>query len=73
MPARLLPAVGGPGVEPGVALAADHLVRVVLLGQQAEGGLDHAAAEAEDQVEGGLWKRGKMNSLIFIQCLTRES
>ena len=30
--ARLLPAVGGPGVQPGVADAADHLVAVVLLG-----------------------------------------
>ena len=54
MPARLLPAVGGPGVEPGVALAADHLVRVVLLGQEAQGGLDHAAAQAQNQMEGGL-------------------
>ena len=30
--ARLLPAVHGPGVEPGIAHAADHLVAVVLQG-----------------------------------------
>ena len=54
MSALLLPAVGGPGVEARVALATDHLVRVVFLGQQAEGGLDHAAAEAKDQVESRL-------------------
>ena len=54
MAAALLPAVGGPGVEPGVALAADHLVRIVLLGQEPEGGLDDASPEPEDQVKGGL-------------------
>merc|ERR1712156_795897 len=52
--ARLLPAVGGPGMEAGVALAADHLVRVVLLRQQAQGRLDHAAAQAQHQVQGRL-------------------
>merc|ERR1712241_186971 len=52
--ARFLPAVGGPGVEAGVALAADHLVRVVLLRQQAQGRLDHAAAQAQHQVQGRL-------------------
>ena len=56
MSAGLLAAVGGAGVEAGVALAADHLVGVVLLGQDAEGGLDHTTTEAEHQVKGGLWK-----------------
>ena len=54
---RLLPAVGGPGVEAGVALAADHLVRVVLLRQQAQGRLDHAASQAQHQVQGRLCNR----------------
>ena len=54
MPTGLLPAVGGPGVQPGVALPADHLVTVVLLGQQTEGGLDDPTPQPEDQVEGGL-------------------
>ena len=60
MTALLLSAVGGPGVEAGVALAADHLVRVVLLRQQAQGRLDHAAAQAQHQVQGRLCKRGRI-------------
>jgi hypothetical protein len=43
----LLAAVGGPGVEPGVALPADHLVAVVLLGQQTQGGLDNSSTQTE--------------------------
>ena len=54
MSAGLLPAVHGPRVEPGVADAADHLVAVVLLGQDPKAGLDDAAPESEHQVEGGL-------------------
>ena len=54
MPAGLLPAVGGPGVEPCVALPADHLVAVVPLGQDPEGGLDDSSSQSEHQVEGGL-------------------
>ena len=41
-------------MEPGVAEAADHLVAVVLLGQDPQAGLDHAAPESEHQVEGRL-------------------
>ena len=54
MATGLLPAVGGPGVEPGVALPADHLVAVVPLGQDTQGGLDDSSPQPEDQVEGGL-------------------
>ena len=43
----LLAAVGGPGVKPGVALSADHLVAVVLLGQQTQGGLDNSSTQTE--------------------------
>ena len=50
----LLPTVGGPGVEPGVALPADLLVAVVLLGQDTKGRLDDSSPQPEHQVEGGL-------------------
>lgn len=49
--ALLLPAVGRPGVEAGVALAADHLVAVVLLGEDPQGGLDHTSPQPQHQVE----------------------
>ena len=41
-------------MEPGVADAADHLVAVVLLGQDPKAGLDDATPKPEHQVEGGL-------------------
>merc|ERR1719225_1702952 len=50
----LLPAVGGPGVQPGIALPADHLVTVVLLGKHAKGGLYHPTPQPQHQVQGGL-------------------
>ena len=54
MATGLLPAVGSPGVEPGVALPADHLVAVVPLGQDTQGGLDDSSSQSEHQVEGRL-------------------
>ena len=54
VPALLLPAVQGTRVEASIADPADHLVAVVLGGEQAEGGLDHAAAQPQHQVEGAL-------------------
>merc|ERR1719382_2010412 len=54
VPAGLLPAVVGPGMQPGVALPADDLVTVVLLGQDPQGGLYHSSPQSEHQVEGGL-------------------
>ena len=54
VPALLLAAVHGPGVQPRVALAADHLLAVELAGQHCQGGLDDAPAQAKHQVEGGL-------------------
>ena len=41
-------------MQPGVADAADHLVAVVLLGQDPQAGLNDAASESEHQVEGRL-------------------
>ena len=52
--ARLLAAVGRPCWQARVALAADHLVTVVLLRQNDQGRLHDAAAEAQDQVQGRL-------------------
>ena len=54
MAALLLATVGRTGMKTGVALAADHLVAVVLLRQDTKRGLDDATTEAEHQVEGGL-------------------
>ena len=54
MAAGFLSAVGGPGVQPGIAGSADLLVSVVLLGQQTQGRLYHPSPQPEDQVEGGL-------------------
>ncbi len=54
MSARLLAAIGRPGVEAGVALPANHLVAVVLLGQEAERGFNDPAAQAQHEVQGGL-------------------
>ena len=64
MATALLSAVGGSGVETSVALAADHLVAVVLLGQNAKRGLDHTAAKTKDQVEGRL-----CNKQIYLRML----
>jgi len=52
--ALLLAAVHGADVKTRVALAADHLVLVVLARKLDEGRLDDATAEAEDKVKGGL-------------------
>ena len=52
--ALLLPAVGRTWRETGVALAADHLVAVVLGCEGLERGLNDTTTETEDQVEGGL-------------------
>ena len=43
----LLTAVGSPGVEPGVALPADHLVTVVLLGQDTKRGLNDSSTQTQ--------------------------
>ena len=41
-------------MKASVAHPADHLVAVVLLGEQPEGGLDHPTTQPEHQVEGAL-------------------
>ena len=42
------------GLIRGYALAADHLVLVVLAGKHEEGGLDDTTTETEHEVKGGL-------------------
>ena len=54
MTALLLSAVGGSRGESRVALSADHLVAVVLSGEDLQGGLDGTTAQTEDQMEGRL-------------------
>ena len=46
--------VGRTGRQTGVAFSTDHLVTVVLLGQQAQRRLDHTTTQTEDQVQGRL-------------------
>ena len=45
-------AVDSPRWQARVALAADHLIAVVLRGEGLERGLDDATTETKDQVEG---------------------
>jgi hypothetical protein len=52
--ALLLAAVDGTRGQAGVALAADHLLAVVLGGQGLERGLNDATTETEDQVQSRL-------------------
>ena len=54
MTTSFLPAVGSPGVKPGIALPAYHLVTVVFLGQDTERGLYHTTPQPQHQVQGGL-------------------
>merc|ERR1719277_2691828 len=52
--ALLLPAIHRTGVEPGVTLAADHLVAIVLPRQHSQRWLDDAPAQAQDEMKSGL-------------------
>merc|ERR1719188_1205957 len=52
--ALLLAAIHGASVQPGVALAADHLLAIVLARKHGQRGLDDTTAEAQHQVQGGL-------------------
>jgi hypothetical protein len=63
-----LTAVGGTWWETGVALAANHLVAVVLGGKGLERWLNDTTTETEDQMEGGLLLNvvvGKSTACIF--------
>merc|ERR1712122_137611 len=54
VPTGLFAAVGSTGVQPGIALPADHLVTVVLLGKKPERGLDDSTTQTKHQVKSGL-------------------
>lgn len=66
--ALLLAAVGSSERQPGIALAADHLVGVVLLGEGSEAGLEpiQASAESPGQAEREL-KRGLLLDAVVRQ------
>ena len=49
-----LSAVGGLEGESGVALAADFLIAVELLGDGSDGGIHHTSSESQHQMESGL-------------------
>lgn len=51
MAALLLATVGGARMQTSVALAANHFIAIVFLGQNAERWLDDTTTETEDQVE----------------------
>merc|ERR1719285_303925 len=63
VPTGLLAAVSCTGVQPGVALPADHLVTVVLLCKQPERGLNHSTAQTKHQVK----------SRLLLNVVIRES
>ena len=52
--ASLLTAVVSTRGETRVALAANHLLAVVLLGEGGEGGLDHTTSHLEEHFNGGF-------------------
>jgi hypothetical protein len=50
----LLAAVDGTGVHAGIALAANHLILVILAGKNLERRLNDSTTETEDQMESRL-------------------
>lgn len=69
-----LPAVARSWWQARVAFSADGLVAVVLAGQGLERGLDDAAAQAEDEVQGGfLMERKSQSRARATECAMRDS
>ena len=52
--ALLLAAVDRSGMQASVALAADHLLAIVLPGKHSQGRLNDTSSQSEDQVKSGL-------------------
>ena len=71
--AGLLTAVGGTRGEAGVALTADLLVPVVLLGEGDEGGFHDTTAEFEFEFEftGHFFLREEKKNAVFCVVLKR--
>ncbi len=57
MTTLLLAAVSCPGVKTSIALAADHLVAVVLHGQDTESGFNNTTTESQHQVKGRFYRK----------------
>lgn len=55
----LLAAVSSAGMKPGVTLAANHLVGVILLGQQPQSGLNNTTTKTQHKMEGRLCNRNE--------------
>ena len=55
-----------------VALAADHLVAVVLAGKNLERGLNDTTAEAEDKVKGRLLFSLKSANILKLSSISLE-
>lgn len=71
--ALLLAAVVRTKGQTGVALAAHHLLAVVLLGQSSQGGLDHSSSHLEEHFDGGgLADSAGADDLRIVQLLSSE-
>ena len=72
--ALLLAAVVRTKGQTGVALAAHHLLAVVLLGQSSQGGLDHSSSHLEEHFDGGgLADSAGADGLRVVQLLSSEN
>ena len=73
MTASLLTAVVGTRGQTRVALTADHLLAVVLLGESSQGGLDHTTSHLEEHLKGGLSGNGVgTDGLRVLELLAGE-
>ena len=73
MTASLLTAVVGTRGQTRVALTADHLLAVVLLGESSQGGLDHTTSHLEEHLKGGLSSNGVgTDGLRVLELLAGE-
>ena len=73
MTASLLTAVVSTRRKTRVALTADHLLAVVLLGESSQGRLDHTTSHLEEHFKGGLSSNVVgTNGLRVLELLTGE-
>lgn len=73
MSTLLLPTICRTWMQPGVALAANHLVTIILLGQDPERGLDDAASQSQNEMERRfLLDVVVRQSAAILQLLTSE-
>ena len=73
MTASLLTAVVSTRRKTRVALTADHLLAVVLLGESSQGRLDHTTSHLEEHFKGGLSSNiVGANGLSILELLSSE-